>query len=112
MPAGDPNIRGTYFKQPDEVVPLGRWEVDFSPDMIRGESIVAATMTVSCPTDTDAQAIIDGEPACVGTVVGAGFTGGLDRSIYLVHISATSNIGGEYSADFVVRVSTVSAPVL
>ena len=101
-----PEMLGTKGKQPAEVVPAGRWGVDFANDCDVGETIASATVTVTAPTG-DATPLVAGAAVLNGTKVSATFTGGASGNTYSVQMLATGTSGAVYDADFRVRVQEV-----
>jgi hypothetical protein len=99
-----PKILGTKCKQPNEVVPSGRWGVDFSNDTVTGESISSATITVTDNDGTTPATLVAGGAAISGVKVSCQFTSGTDGHSYHVQILATGSTGGVYDADFTVIV--------
>lgn len=98
-----PQSLGVYGKQPSEVVPAGRWGVDFENDCVTGETISSATITVSTIAG-DTSALVAGDAAISGTKVSCSFSGGSDGNEYTVQILATSSVGAVYDGDFTVSV--------
>lgn len=100
-----PKVLDTYYKQPSEVIPAGRWGVNFATDTITAETISSATITVT-PTGT-AGDLVAGAEAIDGTKVTAAFSAGRDKVDYHVQVLATGNGGAVYDADFTVSVREV-----
>lgn len=98
-----PKSLGSYGKQPSEVVPAGRWGVDFDEDCGTGETISTATVTVETITG-DTSALVAGAAVIDGTKVSAQFSGGSDGNSYHVQILAVSSAGATYDGDFTINV--------
>lgn len=101
-----PASLGTYGKQPTEVVPAGRWGIDFDPDCGTSETISTATVAVSTVAG-DASPLVAGSAAINGTKVSAQITGGSDGNKYTVTITAVSSASATYVGDFTVEVVDV-----
>lgn len=103
-------ILGTKSKQPAEIVPTGRWGVDFSPDLAEAETISSATIVITDSKDEDVTATLtSGDPAISadGKKVSIAFRAGDDGATYQVTIKATSDDSGLYEADFRIMVQEV-----
>jgi len=102
-------ILGSYYKQPDEVVPAGRWGVDFSSDMVAGEVITSASITVTDSSGSDVTATLTSgsEVIADGSKVSIKFVNGTDGETYTVSIEATSDAGAVYEAEFYIIVKDV-----
>ncbi len=98
-----PAVLKTYGKQPLEVVPAGRWGVDFAADCITGETISSAVITVSTVAG-DASPLVAGSAVIDGTKVSCRFSGGSDGNEYTVQILATSSAAAVYDGDIAVAV--------
>ena len=97
------NFVGLYDKQPAAVVPTGHWGVDFSNDLADTENVIVATVTVVDDAGADVTAAMTFGGVLVdptGKKVSTGFRAGADDETYKCTISATSDAGGVYEADF------------
>ena len=109
MDDSSPKVIGRYGKQPAEVVPPGRWGIDFTPDMVDGETIIAATITVTRDGGPDDDDLVAGEAAIDsgGHRVTTEFSGGVSPVDYHVQVLATGSTGAVYDGDFVIVVREV-----
>jgi len=95
---------GIYYKQPSEVVPVGRWGIDFAPDLVANETISKATITVYDSDDKDVTTeLVDGAAEIDGAKVSIGFKDGDDGENYKVTIVIETDLG-LYEGDFEIYV--------
>jgi hypothetical protein len=88
---------GNWEKYADEKVLAGRFAVDFDPDLVDGEHLDSAVITVLDSAGADVTATLTlGGVVCAGTVATQIFVGGTAGEVYDVGIVATSNLGGIY----------------
>ena len=128
MPDATPAIIGTKYKQPAEIVPVGRWGIDFSANgnMDTGETLLDAVVIVSengtgyvkvvevvagalvvtvTPETADiTDDLTFGDPAIDGGNVSIGFIGGDDGMTYHVEFLTLSSQGAIYEEDMLVSV--------
>ena len=101
-------ILGRKYKQPAEVVPAGRWGVDFATDTVTGETISSATITIKDSAGVDVTAsMVTGSPVISGVKVSSIFKAGTDGEEYHVQVLAVGSTGATYDADFTIVVSEV-----
>ena len=103
-------LLGTKEKQSAEIVPAGRWGVDFSPDIVGTEKITSATVVVLDSTGTNVTtALTSGTPSISadGHQVTMAFKGGTHGTTYKATFLATSDAGGVYEGDFEIQVFNV-----
>jgi hypothetical protein len=88
---------GNWEKYAAEKVLAGRFAVDFGPDLVAGETLVSAVITVLDETGVDVTATLtEGGAVTSGTVATQIFVGGTAGEVYDVGMVATSTLGGIY----------------
>lgn len=101
-------ILGYYEKQPDEVIPAGRWGIDWDNDLASGETISTCTVTVTDADGTDVtDTLTSGDPTISGTETSIIFTGGTDGETYTVEMQITTSEGGTYEGEFCIEVTAI-----
>jgi len=101
-----PKMLEVFGKQTEEIVPQGRWSIDFSNDTVAGETISSVTVTVSRGDGVEATAddLTATMPSVAGVKVTCGFSKGVSGVDYEVKFVAHSSAGAVYVADFEVKV--------
>lgn len=96
---------GTKEKTPEEVVPR-RWSVDFGPNLVLGETLSEARITVrDRETREDVTAaMVAGAPVIEGTAVTATFQGGGSGRTYAVTVGVTTSLGAVSEEVFLIAV--------
>lgn len=87
-------LLGTKRKQPADIVPSGRWGIDFANDMISGETISDATIKVYVD-DADLSNVTSkmttGASTVVVSTVTIAFQSGIAGEDYRVEIEASTS---------------------
>lgn len=93
-------ILGTYEKQPDEVVASGRWGIDWSNDLLDGETISTCTVAVYDSDGTDVtDTLTSGNVSINSAQTSVTFTGGNDGEEYIAEFQITTSGGSTLEAE-------------
>lgn len=94
-------VLGVKHKQPSEIVPAGRWGVDFAPNLVTEETITEATVTVSTSAGENVTAeLTEGDVVEDEGKVSVAFIGGEDGGEYTVEFQVATSEGGVYEEAF------------
>jgi hypothetical protein len=100
-----PKLTFVMGKQPQEILPVGRKVQTFEQDAVSGETITAATITVTPTGDVDD--LVATSPELDGIRVSIGLSGGRHGIDYHVEMLAATSAGAVYDADWLIKVREV-----
>lgn len=97
---------GIKYKQPDEVVAVGHWGIDFDPDIATGDSLSTVVVVVRDADATDVTSTLtSGSVVLSGTTASIIFKAGTDGEKYTAEFQAVTTNGATIQAEFDILVA-------
>jgi len=99
---------GPREKQPDEILPAGRWNIDFTPDLAIGETISAASVLVYDESGADVtSALTSGAAVINGNLVSIAYKGGEDGYTYYAEHTIVTSVGVTAQTELLIQVAEI-----